>query len=107
MEIEIGKITHYFNKIGVAVVEVKDKIKVGDKIHIKGHTTDFTQIVKSMQINHKDVKEAKPGDSIGLKVEDRVREGDLVYKVVEEVAEETIEKGKEVKKRRGRPKKKT
>ncbi len=100
MEIEVGKVTHYFTKIGVAVVEVKEKIKIGDKIHIKGATTDFVQEVKSMQINHKPVKEAKPGDDIGLLVEDRVREGDVVYKIVEEEAEEK----KEVK-RRGRKKK--
>jgi len=84
MEIEVGKVTHYFSKIGVAVVEVKDKIKVGDKIHIKGHTTDFTQVVESMQVNHKPVAEANPGDDIGLKVNEKVREGDIVYKVVEE-----------------------
>jgi len=83
MEIEIGKVTHYFTKIGVAVIELKDKIKVGDKIHIKGATTDFVQEVKSMQINHKPVKEANSGDDIGLLVEERVREGDKVYKIVE------------------------
>ncbi|MEM4647777.1 MAG: translation elongation factor-like protein [Candidatus Pacearchaeota archaeon] len=83
MEIEIGKVVHYFSKIGVAVVELKDNIKKGDKIHIKGHTTDFTQKVESMQINHKPINEAKSGEEIGLKVKDRVREGDIVYKVVE------------------------
>ncbi|MEM1577482.1 MAG: U32 family peptidase C-terminal domain-containing protein [Candidatus Pacearchaeota archaeon] len=83
MEIEIGKVVHYFSKIGVAVVELKDNIKKGDKIHIKGHTTDFTQKVESMQINHKPINEAKSGEEIGLKVKDKVREGDIVYKIVE------------------------
>lgn len=83
MEVEIGKITHYFSKIKVAVVELKDTLKVGDKIHIKGNTTDFVQEVESMQINHKDIKEANPGDDVGLKVKDKVRDGDKVFKVVE------------------------
>lgn len=83
MEIEVGKVTHFFSKIGVAIIEVKDKIKKGDKIHIKGHTTDFVQKVESMQINHKPINEANPGDDIGLKVKEKVREGDIVYKIVE------------------------
>jgi len=78
---EIGKVTHYYTKIGVAVIELTDTIKVGDTIRIKGATSDFTQTVDSMQIEHKNVKVAKAGDSIGLKVDDRVREGDQVYKV--------------------------
>ncbi len=84
MEVEIGKVTHYFSKIGVAVVELTDSLKVGDTIHIKGHTTDFTQQVESMQVNHNAIQEAKAGDAIGLKVIDKVREGDKVFKVVEE-----------------------
>lgn len=83
MEVEIGKVTHYFSKIGVAVVELTDTLKVGDIIHIKGHTTDFTQQVESMQVNHNAIQEAKAGDAIGLKVVDKVREGDKVFKVVE------------------------
>lgn len=84
MEIkEVGRITHYFNKIGVAVVEVSDEIKKGDKIVIKGHTTNLEQIVESMQIEHKSVDVASKGQSIGLKVNDRVREGDKVYKIIE------------------------
>jgi putative protease len=99
MEIEIGKVTHFFNRISVAVIELTDKLRIGDKIHIKGATTDFVQEVKSMQINHKPVEEANPGDDIGLLVEDRVREGDIVYKIVEE------ETGKKEVKKRGRKKK--
>lgn len=78
--IEIGKITHFFSKIGVAVIELKKTLKVGDTIAIKGPTTDFEQLVDSMQIEYENVKEAKAGQSIGLKVAERVRETDAVYK---------------------------
>jgi putative protease len=77
----VGKITHYFTNIGVAVIELEDTLKVGDEISVEGATTNFTQKIESMQIEHKDVEEAKKGDSIGLKVVDRVREGDHVFKV--------------------------
>jgi putative protease len=77
----IGKVTHYFGNIGVAVVELSDTLKVGDTIRIVGGATDFTQTVESMEIEHKKVKEAKAGDSVGLKVEQKVREGYKVYKV--------------------------
>ncbi|MCP8307643.1 MAG: translation elongation factor-like protein [archaeon] len=76
---ELGKITHYYPKIEVAIVELKAPIKIGDKILIKGSTTNFEQIVESMQIQHKDVQLAEAGKSIGLKVVQRVREGDIVY----------------------------
>jgi len=78
---EVGKITHYFNKIGVAVVVLTKPLKVGDKIRIKGKTTDFEQTVESMQIDGKDIEEAMPGDLVGIKVVDRVRKKDLVYKL--------------------------
>lgn len=78
----IGQITHYFGGIGVAVVELKDTLKVGDTIRIVGGVdTDFTQEVKSMEIEHEKVKEAKTGDAIGLKVSQKVREGYKVYKL--------------------------
>jgi len=77
---EIGRITHYFPKIGVAVVELSDTIQVGDKILIKGYTTEFEQTVESMQIEHKNIQSAGAGQSIGLKVVQRVRENDRVYK---------------------------
>ncbi|MEM1822569.1 MAG: hypothetical protein QXX33_00305 [Candidatus Hadarchaeales archaeon] len=79
----VGKVTHYFTKIGVGVIELSDELKVGDKISIEGATTNFQQTVESMQIEHKPVDKAGPGQSIGLKVKDRVREGDLVYKILE------------------------
>ncbi|MEM5836129.1 MAG: translation elongation factor-like protein [Candidatus Aenigmatarchaeota archaeon] len=78
----VGKVTHYYNKIGVAVVDVIDQISVGDKISIEGSTTNFQQIVESMEIEHNKVKTAKKGDAIGLKVIDKVREGDSVYKIL-------------------------
>jgi putative protease len=82
-EIQVGKITHYFSKIGVAVIEITDgSIKVGDDIHIKGHTTDLRQRINSIQIEHENVEFAEPGQSIGLKVEQPVRANDLVYKVM-------------------------
>jgi translation elongation factor EF-1alpha len=77
----VGRITHYFTNIGVAVIELEDTLKVGDEISVEGATTNFTQKIDSMQIEHESVKEAKKGDSIGLKVVDRVREGDQVFKV--------------------------
>jgi putative protease len=78
---EIGKITHYFGHIGVAVVELSDKLKTGAEIQIKGATTDFKQKVDSMQIEHKNVDEAKKGDSIGMKVKEKVRDHDKVFLV--------------------------
>lgn len=79
---KIGEISHYFTKISVAVVEVTAPIKVGDTIAIKGMTTNFEQPIESMEIEHESVQEAKAGDSIGLKVEDRVRKGDVVYRLI-------------------------
>ncbi|MDD4994408.1 MAG: translation elongation factor-like protein [Candidatus Pacebacteria bacterium] len=78
----IGKITHYFSKIQVAIIELTGEIKIGDKIHIKGHNTDFEQDITSMQIDRVDVEKAKKGDAIGLKVDEKVREGDEVYLIL-------------------------
>lgn len=77
----IGKITHYFGNIGVAVIGLSDKLKVGDTIRIVGGETDFSQTVDSMEIEHQKIEEAKKGDSVGLKVEQKVREDYKVYKV--------------------------
>jgi len=76
---EVGEITHYFPKIGVAVVTVMKHIRVGDTIRIRGHATDFEQEVESMQVDQKNITEAKKGDDIGLKVDDLVKKGDKVY----------------------------
>lgn len=78
---EVGKIGHYYSKINVAVVELTGGLKVGDEISIEGTVTNFKQKVESMQIEHKEVKSAKKGQSIGLKVIERVREGDTVFKI--------------------------
>jgi len=78
--VEVGRITHFFTKISVAVVELKAPLAVGDRIVIKGPLTDFEQVVDSMQIEHKNVTRAEAGQSIGLKVAQRVREKDIVYK---------------------------
>ncbi len=82
-EEQIGKITHYFGKIDVGIIELTASFKVGDTIRIKGHSTDFTQTVTSMQIEHDDAQEAQAGDSIGIKVDRRVHEHDIVYKVTQ------------------------
>ncbi len=81
--VEIGRVTHYFTKISVAVVELSASLAVGDRIRIKGPTTNFEQVVESMQIEHNNVERAEAGQSIGLKVKERVRERDIVYKIVE------------------------
>ena len=77
----VGKVAHYFTKIGVGVIELSDELKVGDRISIEGATTNIQQTIDSMQIEHEDVQSAGAGQSIGLKVVQRVREGDLVYKL--------------------------
>lgn len=80
-EEEVGKVKDYFAKIGVAGIDLTGTLRVGDTIHIKGHTTDLEETVQSMQIEHEQVEEAKAGDAIGIKVSDRCRDGDIVYKV--------------------------
>jgi len=82
-EVVIGKVTDFFARPVVAGIELTAPVKVGDKIHIKGHTTDMELTVDSMQINNVDVKQAKVGDLIGIKVSERVRRGDIVYKVTD------------------------
>jgi len=82
-EVVIGKVTDFFSRPIVAGIELTATVKVGDKIHIKGHTTDMELTVDSMQINNVDVQQAKTGDSIGIKVSERVRRGDMVYKVTD------------------------
>lgn len=79
---KVGAVTHYFTRINVAVVQLTDKVSVGDRISIKGSTTNFEQPIDSMQIEHKNVTVAERGQSIGLKVKERVREGDEVYKIL-------------------------
>lgn len=76
----IGEIVHFFSKIGVGIVKIKKgELVVGDNIHVKGATSDFEQPVKSIQIEHEQVEKAKKGSVVGLKVKEKVREGDEVY----------------------------
>lgn len=82
-EKQIGRVTHYFNKIGVAIIELEDELRAGDTIHVKGSTTDFQEKVESMQIEHEQVQAAKKGQAIGLKVKEHVREHDIIYKITE------------------------
>ena len=78
----VGEIFSYFAKVGVAAINLSDSLKLGDKIHVSGNTTDFVQEVKSMQVNHKPVDSVKPGDDVGLEMDDRVRPKDKIYKVL-------------------------
>ena len=82
-EKEIGKVSDFFARPVVAGIDMSGGVKVGDTIHIKGHTTDMEFVVDSMQIDNAYVTEAKAGDSVGIKVADRVRRGDTVYKVTD------------------------
>ena len=82
-ENDVGQVSSYFAKIGVAGIECTDDVRVGDTLRFKGHTTDFTQRVECMQIEREDVEQAGAGDSIGIKVAERCRKGDQVFKVTE------------------------
>ena len=78
----IGVVTHYFSHLSVAVVKLESaRLRVGDTIHVRGHTTDFKQRIDSLQVNHASVPEVGPGDDFGLKVREHAREHDIVYKV--------------------------
>lgn len=82
-EKKIGVVAHYFGNIGVGIIKLEEEgLKIGDNLHFKGHTTEFQQTVDSMQIEHKEVQEAKVGDLVGIKVAEHVREHDEVFKVV-------------------------
>ena len=83
MEKQIGRVAHYFSKVGVAAIELEDTLKVGECIHIKGHTSDWTQVVESMQIEGGEIEQAERGQSVGIKVPEHAREHDAVYKVEE------------------------
>lgn len=77
----VGEVSHWFGNINVAGIELSGKLSVGDRVHIVGHTTDFEQVIASMQLENEDVAEASPGDEIGVKLESRARPGDSVYRV--------------------------
>ena len=78
--VQVGHITHFFSKISVAVVELTAPLAVGERILVKGPSTDFEQIVESMQIEHENIPRAQAGQAIGLKMAERARERDVVYK---------------------------
>jgi len=78
---EVGSVSGYFSHVGVAAIKLTAPLKVGEKVHIKGHTTDFEEKISSIQIENKAVKEAKKGDHIGIKVKDKVRPNDKVLLV--------------------------
>lgn len=80
---EIGRVTHYYSKIAVAIIELTGSLKVGDWITVIGPKTEFEQAVKSLQVEHQNIEAAEPGDLVGLKVKDKVREGDCVFKLPE------------------------
>lgn len=81
MEHPIGRVTHYFGRLGVAAMSLREPLRVGDRIHVMGHTTDETMTVDHMQIDHRDVDAAKPGDDVAVHVNAKVREHDEVLKV--------------------------
>lgn len=82
-EVKIGHVSHYFGKIMVAAIELTDGgLSVGETIHVKGHTSDFTQLIESMQIDRASVPKAEKGQSIGINSKEHAREGDVVYRVV-------------------------
>ncbi|RJP52930.1 MAG: hypothetical protein C4586_02190 [Anaerolineaceae bacterium] len=87
MEVEIGKVVHYYNRIHVAVLSLTDSLKIGDKIHIVGHATDFTERVSSMEVEHHSIVWVKPGDNVAVKVDQPVHEHDIVFRVTEEALE--------------------
>lgn len=86
MEVEIGKVTHYYDHIHVAVLMLKGMLKTGDKIHIHGHTDDFMQLVTSLEIDHASVLWAQPGDNVAIQVIGAVHVNDKVYRVSEKMA---------------------
>lgn len=79
--VQIAEVTHFYDRIGVAVLALTDAIRVGDMIHVLGRTTDFQQEVKSLQIEHREVSDAVPGQDVALKVVQRVRPHDKVFKI--------------------------
>ena len=82
-EVEIGKVSDFFARPVVAGIELTAPLQQGDKIHIKGHTTDIELIIESMQIDNINVEQAQAGDAVGIKVNDRVRRGDIIYKITD------------------------
>ena len=78
---KVGTVTHFYDKIGVAVINVLSPLKVGDRIKISGHDKEFEQEITSMQVEHQNIQAAKKGDDVGIKMDQPVKDGDEVYKV--------------------------
>jgi len=78
---KVGCVTHYYTKIGVGIVKLDNPVKLGDRVHFRGVTTDFEQVIDDMQFDHKVVEEGKRGQEVGIKVKEKVREGDCAYAV--------------------------
>ncbi|NQU84029.1 MAG: translation elongation factor-like protein [Parcubacteria group bacterium] len=78
----MGRVVHYFGKISVGVIELRSSLKVGDEIHIEGVNDNFKQVIKSIQVNHQDIANARAGDDVGLKVKKPVHVNDKVYKII-------------------------
>ncbi len=76
---KVGKITHYYNKIGVGIVKFNSPVKTGSTLYFKGHATDFKQIISEMEFDHKRIESAKKGQEVGVKLDKQVRENDVVY----------------------------
>ena len=83
-EERVGTVSNYYKKIGVAAVTLEGDLAVGDTIHIKGNSTDFSQKVESIQIEHKNIEQAKKGDDVGIRVKEYTRVHDVIFKVIEE-----------------------
>ena len=90
MEVEIGKITHYYNHLQVAVLKLNDSLKLGDRIHVLGHSTDLVERVTSMEVNHHVVVWVKPGEDVAIKVNEPVREHDVVFRITSETLESNL-----------------
>ena len=82
MEKFIGVVDDYFAHVGVIALKLQDEVNMGDNIHIKGHTTDLTLIIDSMQIEHNSVTNAKAGDNVGIKISERAHRGDKIFKII-------------------------
>lgn len=78
---EIGQVNHYYSKIAVAIIEMSGDLETGEKIAVVGPKTDIVQVVKSMQVDHRNIEQARAGDLVGLKVKEKVREGDRVFRI--------------------------
>jgi len=83
MEVRVGKVTHFYNRISVAVLELSGNLEIGDKILILGRTSELTQVVTSMEIEHRKVQTVGPGMDVAMKVAESVRKGDIVYKIID------------------------